>query len=896
GPGVAGVFATGTGVDGDDQVPDGERLAAAPTRFVVTFGENVLGANVAANYRLLDNNFDVSSQISSVAFAFNATSRKHEATLTLAGPLAAGDYRLVILSGAGLVRDSASNPLDGAADGDGLGEDFERRFTVAPPVRKGPEFRVNGATADNQRNASVAVDADGDSVVVWESVNQDGSGYGVFAQRFNAAGLAQGGEFKVNTFVNRNQRNASVAMDADGDFVVAWESDVNDLSGYGVFAQRYDAAGAPQGGEFLVNNFTTGDQTKPSVAMDADGDFVVVWQSLQDGGGYGVYAKRYAADGLPQGTEFPVNTFTTGDQAQPNVAMDADGDFVVAWQSNRQDGFLYGFYGVYAQRYDAAGSPQGGEFLVNTFTTGAQTQPSAAMDADGDFVVAWQSSSNQDGDRNGVFAQRYNAAGMPQGSEFRVNSFTPGEQAAASVAMDADGDFVVAWTSYGQEGSNYGVYARRYDAVGAVQGNEFRVNTFTTNNQGNPSVALNADGDFVVTWTSFGQDGDRDGVFAQRFAVNRPTLADPGARAVNEGTALSFILNGADADGDSLLYTITAGALPGMTFDLASGAFFWTPAENQDGPAVVTFRVSDGVFAAERTITITVGEVNAAPVLGAIGSKSVNELAALTFAATATDADRIAGAAQTLTFSLGGTVPAGASITPAGVFTWTPTEAQGPGVFTFTVMVSDGALTTAEEITITVAEVADPPVVTPPVVIPPPGTTPPPGATANRAPVLATRPIRPITSGASGFTAASLLRGRVTDPDVGARQGIAITRLTGTGRWLFQRGGRGAWRTIPRPTTTRPFLLAAESRLRFVPTGSNRAGTLRFRAWDQTTGRPNALFQLPAGAIGGSGTFSIAQATARVTGTATPTATARSAKPTLTAALLDALWTEAAVE
>ena len=91
-------------------------------------------------------------------------------------------------------------------------------------------------------------------------------------------------------------------------------------------------------------------------------------------------------------------------------------------------------------------------------------------------------------------------------------------------------------------------------------------------------------------------------------------------------------------------------------------------------------------------ITVTVTEVNVAPVLGAIGPRSVAELSLLTFTATATDADL---PAQPLTFTLTGTVPTGASITTAGVFTWTPTEAQGPTDYTFTVQVCDNATTPA---------------------------------------------------------------------------------------------------------------------------------------------------------------------------------------------------------
>src|SRR5262245_50183707 len=88
--------------------------------------------------------------------------------------------------------------------------------------------------------------------------------------------------------------------------------------------------------------------------------------------------------------------------------------------------------------------PVGPEFQVNTYTTNLQAYTQSAIDADGDFVIVW-ASRNQDGDELGIFGQRYNAAGVPQGIEFQVNSITTARQHNPAVAMDADGDFVVAW-------------------------------------------------------------------------------------------------------------------------------------------------------------------------------------------------------------------------------------------------------------------------------------------------------------------------------------------------------------------------------------------------------------------------------------------------------------------
>ncbi|MDH3966769.1 MAG: hypothetical protein OEU56_07085 [Rhodospirillales bacterium] len=411
---------------------------------------------------------------------------------------------------------------------------------AAPGDALGAEFRVNSETDNFQGNPAIAMDADGDFVVVWASIGQDDPsdtsflGLGVFAQRYDAAGNTVGTEFQVNIETSSAQTFPAVAMDADGDFVVVWQSLGQDGDNWGVFARRYDAAGTAQGTEFRINTETSSAQRSPALAMDPDGDFVVVWASRgQDDpldnsyGGYGIYARRYDAAGNPQGTEFRVNSFTTGFQYNPSVAMDADGNFVVAWQSRGQDDAFdtSGLGdGVFAQRYDAAGSAQDPEFQVNSFTTSAQLWPDIAMGADGDFVVVWQS-LNQDGDGLGVFAQRFDAAGNAQAPEFRASPTTTGNQLWPSVAIDADGDFIVTWAGNAQ-GDYYGVSAQRYTAVGDAEGSEFRVNSFTTGEQSLPEVAMDADGDFVVAWQSFGQDGDNYGIYAQRHQGAGPVAGD----------------------------------------------------------------------------------------------------------------------------------------------------------------------------------------------------------------------------------------------------------------------------------------------------------------------------------------------------------------------------------
>ncbi len=276
-------------------------------------------------------------------------------------------------------------------------------------------------------------------------------------------------EFRVNTHTSSGQSFPAVAMAPDGRFVIAWQSNGQDGSGKGIYAQLYDASGLQEGTEFQVNTYTNDDQSYPAVAMGTDGRFVIVWQSKnQDGSGTGIYAQRYNPDGSPNGSEFQVNTYTSGNQTHPAVAMTPDGRFVVVWESNGQDSDSS--YSIYAQRYDASGTATGGEFLVNTTTANHQSDPSVAMAPDGRFVITWEGLSADFS--SDIYARLYDATGAPITSEFQTNIYTTLSQQFPVVSRASDGSFIIVWQSDGQDpDSSYGVFAQRYTADGTPVGN-----------------------------------------------------------------------------------------------------------------------------------------------------------------------------------------------------------------------------------------------------------------------------------------------------------------------------------------------------------------------------------------------------------------------------------------
>lgn len=264
---------------------------------------------------------------------------------------------------------------------------FGQRFssTGAPT---GAEFQVNAFTTGTQFGARVSSDGVGNFVVVWEGIPGDGDANGVVGRRFDGAGVALGPDFQVNTYTTNNQGLQAVAHDGGGNFVVVWNSEGQDGDGPGVFGQRYDSAGTPQGTEFAVNTYTTHYQRSPDVAADGAGNFVVVWQSYgQNGPSYEIFARRYNSAGVAQGPEVQVNTYTTSNQHRPRVAANAAGDFVVVWQGY-QGGSIDDVFG---QRYDGTGMVRGGEFQVNTYTRSDQATPDVAVDAAGNFAVVWDS-------------------------------------------------------------------------------------------------------------------------------------------------------------------------------------------------------------------------------------------------------------------------------------------------------------------------------------------------------------------------------------------------------------------------------------------------------------------------------------------------------------------------
>ena len=402
----------------------------------------------------------------------------------------------------------------------------------------GAEFQVNTHAMYDQKNAAIAMDNDGNFVVVWSSYNQDGSSNGIFGRLYDPNCGQLGEEFQVNTTSSGNQTEPAVAMDAAAGFVVTWhgpglvEEDEEDI-----FARRFDTDGLPIGDEFRVNTYTADKQVFPCVVVNEDGTFIVAWESnnTPEDGDKAICCQLYDSNGAEFGAEFIVHEDASV-YRYPDVAADTYGNFAVVWMEDKSSN------SIMARLFDPKGEPRTDTFKVNSVRISSVTRPSIAMDGSGRFVVTWDGDPELAG-QDDIHARLYDADGTPLGGQFLVNTTLTCAQQYPQAAMNDEGEFVIVWDCRidPDDENQRDIYGQRFGSSDEFIGDEFQMNTFGLNDQRNPAVAISEAGGFVAVWQSQTQDGSRYGIFAR-----------PGP-----------IIGSADFNGDGLVdfydYAILAG-------------------------------------------------------------------------------------------------------------------------------------------------------------------------------------------------------------------------------------------------------------------------------------------------------------------------------------------------
>jgi hypothetical protein len=329
-------------------------------------------------------------------------------------------------------------------------------------------------------------DGSGNSVVVWATGNDP---FAVFARRVSSAGSFLGSVVRVSPPEQFVSHRPSVAVNDFGNVVVAWRTG-NDP--YGVFAQRYDAQGAPAGPVFQVTAQYV--WRTPAVAMNQSGAFAIAWTSEP-----AVFVQRFAASGEPVGAVIQVSPPEQRVYwSMPAIGMDQSGRFTVAWINDDPP------YSVFARQYDANGAPMSAAFAVSPpdhfVSWGEESDvgrpPAIAMNPSGSAVIAWV----KEGEPYAAFAQRYSSKGAAVGSAFQVSP--PGHivnRSGPSAAIDAMGNFLVAW----HDDANFGSWAQRFGPGGKPVGSMVFVTWRSENGDQPAAPSATLTREMIFAWTAW---------------------------------------------------------------------------------------------------------------------------------------------------------------------------------------------------------------------------------------------------------------------------------------------------------------------------------------------------------------------------------------------------------
>jgi hypothetical protein len=401
---------------------------------------------------------------------------------------------------------------------------FSGAISHAALTPLGGEYPLLGDIAGHQQNPHVAVGPEG-GYVVWQNATDGSQGERILAARLNADFQGVGATIAISQNQARNNEvHPRVALLPNGAAVFTWES--GPRSSPDIYIRVVDGSGNAATAIQRVNTFASGIQSDAEVAALPGGQVLVVWTSLgQDGDGEGIFGQRFTAAGIRDGAEFLINQTTAHNQSKPSVAALAGDKFVVGWISEtvngrNTSGALNLRANVMARLFNASGAALGNEYRLNdgdVVSSAVQLAPSPG----GGFIATWvqQDEANMN-NLTDVYVKAFDANGLPTRKSERLNTFLKGHQenpGQATMGTDA----LVAWTSHGQDAGGAGIQGRLLSG-----GTEFKINSQGNLHQRSPTAGSNGANKYVVVWVNTIR-ADHSILSAQRYlASNGVALPD----------------------------------------------------------------------------------------------------------------------------------------------------------------------------------------------------------------------------------------------------------------------------------------------------------------------------------------------------------------------------------
>ncbi|KAJ6229018.1 dystroglycan [Anaeramoeba flamelloides] len=411
----------------------------------------------------------------------------------------------------------------------------------------GTDFAINTHVEDDQWNIQMSRIGDDEFVGIWDGVGSlNEEDYNIYGQRFGlnlddeeVGCFKMGEEFVISQNTSTYHESPSVATISQTRFVVAYE-------GYGQVEENYDdiyvrvfefttgedLAPIAVGESVIANNFTESSQRKPKVMAISEDRFLVAWESTnQDDSGRGIFSQvfEFQSGGneiVKVGKEFQVNTNSENSQHNADASLlEVNSSYyaVYVWASDHASDL--DVYGQIFNVTDTTLTPTkvGSEFKVNWDAEKSQEHPIVVGLQSGKFVVVWECSNNTEN----IIGQLYqfNETGTParQGDDFRINTYTKDDQTRPNVMRLDQDRFVAVWQSLYQDNSNTGIFAQVIEISLTNEpvfvGQETQINDYYLKNQDLPVAVSFSLNDFIVGWNSVDQDGDSYGVFGRRVQI-----------------------------------------------------------------------------------------------------------------------------------------------------------------------------------------------------------------------------------------------------------------------------------------------------------------------------------------------------------------------------------------
>jgi hypothetical protein len=400
----------------------------------------------------------------------------------------------------------------------------------------GTEYSIIGALPGDQTYPSVAFNKNG-GYVVWQDNITDPSGLGISAMKLTSTLSPSGGAFAVNMTTSNDQVNARVTLLKNGGAAFVWQGGPN--NNQHIYSRFLNASNQWLNTiDMPVSSYANSFQEEPAVATLTNGDVIVVWSSFNQASPNSlddIYGQLVSSNGIKIGPNFLINVYTNYNQQSPTVAALTNGGFVVAWASEQQRSSSPDWgtntqvigYGdisslpssdIYERQFSVSGTtvtPSTGEILVDQ-SPNPCSAPAVATAADGSYMVTWCAMTLTNSLYGwDIYARSFtNSSGGPV---LPVNSTLYGDQYNPQISA-IGGEYLIVWTSMGQDGSREGVFAQFVNENWGLIGKETRMNTTTLGQQMQPTVASDGANEFLTVWTGFTFGPNSLDLFAQRYA------------------------------------------------------------------------------------------------------------------------------------------------------------------------------------------------------------------------------------------------------------------------------------------------------------------------------------------------------------------------------------------